>query len=88
MQEEIFRAVESVVKSDARVLVIKGDGENFCLGGDVRDWLGVPVDKLRPCVEGFANALARLLNSSTSRPLRPCREGAPAAASSWRSPVT
>jgi enoyl-CoA hydratase/carnithine racemase len=46
MQEEIFSAVESVAKSDARVLVIKGDGENFCLGGDVRDWPGVPVTSL------------------------------------------
>jgi enoyl-CoA hydratase/carnithine racemase len=56
MREEIFNAVESVAKSDARVLVIKGDGEDFCLGGDVRDWPDVPVDKLRPRVEVFANA--------------------------------
>ncbi len=60
MREEIFNAVESVAKSDARVLVIKGDGEDFCLGGDVRDWPDVPVDKLRPRVEVFANALDRL----------------------------
>src|SRR5260221_4698296 len=60
MREEIFHAVESVAKSDARVLVIKGDGEDFCLGGDVRDWPDVPVDKLRPRVEVFANALDRL----------------------------
>jgi enoyl-CoA hydratase/carnithine racemase len=60
MREEIFNAVESVAKSDARVLVIKGDGEDFCLGGDVRDWPDMPVDKLRPRVEVFANALDRL----------------------------
>jgi enoyl-CoA hydratase/carnithine racemase len=60
LREEIFSAIESVAKSDARVLVIKGDGENFCLGGDVRDWPGVPVEKLTLRVEVFANALDRL----------------------------
>ena len=60
MREQILSAVETVAKSDARVLVIKGDGENFCLGGDVRDWPGLPVEKLRPRLEVFANALDRL----------------------------
>jgi enoyl-CoA hydratase/carnithine racemase len=60
LREEIFSAIEIVANSDARVPVIKGDGENFCLGGDVRDWPGVPVEKLTLRVEVFANALDRL----------------------------
>ena len=60
MREEILGAINSVASSKARVLVIKGDGENFCLGGDVREWPGLSVNALRPKVEVFAHALDRL----------------------------
>ena len=43
MRQELLEAIEQVATSDARVLVIKAAGENFSLGGDVRDWPGVPV---------------------------------------------
>ena len=33
MREDILSAVDAGASSDARVLVIKGDGNNFCLGG-------------------------------------------------------
>ncbi len=38
MREEILHAVERVAASDARVLLVKGKGADFCLGGDIRDW--------------------------------------------------
>ncbi len=60
MREELLEAIEQVATSDARVLVIKAAGENFSLGGDVRDWPGVPVAELRPKIEVFARALDHL----------------------------
>ena len=60
MRGELLDAFEQVAASDARVLVIRGEGDDFCLGGDVRDWPGVPAETLRPRVEVFARALDRL----------------------------
>jgi enoyl-CoA hydratase/carnithine racemase len=60
MRQELLEAIEQVATSDARVLVIKAAGENFSLGGDVRDWPGVPVAELRPKIEVFARALDHL----------------------------
>src|SRR5258708_30796767 len=60
MREELLEAIEQVAASDARVLVIKAAGENFSLGGDVRDWSGVSVAVLRPQIEVFARALDHL----------------------------
>ena len=60
MRGELLDAFEQVAASDARVLVIRGEGDDFCLGGDVRDWPGVPAATLRPGVEVFARALDRL----------------------------
>jgi enoyl-CoA hydratase/carnithine racemase len=60
VRQELLEAIEQVATSDARVLVIKAAGENFSLGGDVRDWPGVPVAELRPKIEVFARALDHL----------------------------
>ena len=57
MREEVFDAVGRVASSQARVLLVKGDGDDFCLGGDIRDWLGVPSTDLRPRIEVYAKAL-------------------------------
>ncbi len=60
MRSELRDAIERVAASDARVLVIRGEGPDFCMGGDVRDWPGIPAATLRPRVEVFAEALDRL----------------------------
>lgn len=60
MREDVLAAVERVAADDARVLLVRGAGPDFCRGGDVRDWPGVPVDVLRPKIEVFARALAAL----------------------------
>ena len=60
MRQELLEAIEQVATSDARVLVIKAAGENFSLGGHVRDWPGVSVAELRPKIEVFARALDHL----------------------------
>jgi enoyl-CoA hydratase/carnithine racemase len=60
MREELLAAVDRVAASDARVLIVRGKGADFCLGGDVRDWPGIPAAALRPRVEVFATALDKL----------------------------
>ncbi|MBW1248770.1 enoyl-CoA hydratase/isomerase family protein [Pseudomonas tolaasii] len=57
MRKEILAALERVVVSQARVLLIKGKGSDFCLGGDIRDWPGIPSSELRPKVEIFGKAI-------------------------------
>lgn len=39
---------------------MSGEGADFCAGGDIREWPGIPADVLRPRIEVFANALDRL----------------------------
>jgi enoyl-CoA hydratase/carnithine racemase len=60
MRVELREAVQLVEKSPARALLIRGEGRDFCLGGDVRDWPGVPTDVLRPKIQVFAEALDHL----------------------------
>ena len=57
MREEVLDAIERVAASQARVLLVKGDGSDFCLGGDIRDWPGIPSGDLRPRVEVYAKAI-------------------------------
>ena len=60
MRVELKEAVQRVDSSQARALLIRGKGKDFCLGGDVRDWPGVPTEVLRPKIEVFAEALDHL----------------------------
>ena len=60
MRIELREAVQRIEESPARALLIRGEGSDFCLGGDVRDWLGVPKEVLRPKIEVFAEALDHL----------------------------
>ncbi len=57
MRDEILGALERVAASEARVLAIMGKGRDFCLGGDIRDWPGIPAADLRPRVEVLAEAI-------------------------------
>jgi hypothetical protein len=60
MRVELRDAVQRVSRSSARALLIKGEGADFCLGGDVREWPGIPSAELRPKIEVFADALEQL----------------------------
>src|ERR1700761_1364049 len=60
MREELLAAFRCVGQSDARVLLIRAEGRDFCLGGDIRDWPGVPSGELRPKIELYAEALDHL----------------------------
>jgi enoyl-CoA hydratase/carnithine racemase len=57
MRNELHTAINRVDDSDARALLIRADGPDFCLGGDVREWAGVPAAVLRPKIEVLATAL-------------------------------
>ncbi|MFI6360853.1 enoyl-CoA hydratase/isomerase family protein [Streptomyces sp. NPDC050743] len=60
MREELGQAVDRVAAGTARALLVTGAGEDFCLGGDARQWVDVPVEKLRPKIAVFAEALHKL----------------------------
>src|SRR5258708_31750867 len=60
MRVELREAVQRIDKSPARALLIRGEGDDFCLGGDVRDWPGVPTEVLRLKIQVFAEALDHL----------------------------
>ncbi|BBY62105.1 enoyl-CoA hydratase/isomerase family protein [Mycolicibacterium helvum] len=62
MRDELNTAVHRIAGSGARALLVDADGPDFCLGGDVRDWVGVPTDELRPRIEVLATALAWIGN--------------------------
>jgi enoyl-CoA hydratase/carnithine racemase len=60
MRGQLRDAFKQVAASRVRVLVIQGTGADFCLGGDVRDWAGIPAIDLGPRIEVFAQALENL----------------------------
>jgi enoyl-CoA hydratase/carnithine racemase len=57
MREELFDAFEQVAASNAGALIVCGEVRDFCLGGDIREWPGIPAAVLRPRIEVFAKAL-------------------------------
>jgi enoyl-CoA hydratase/carnithine racemase len=57
MREELLASFRRVAQSDVRVLLIRAEGRDFSLGGDVRDWINVPAEVLRPRIEVYAEAL-------------------------------
>jgi enoyl-CoA hydratase/carnithine racemase len=60
MRQELLASIRLVADSTARVLLIRSEGRDFSLGGDVRDWSGVSSHELRPKLETFAEALNQL----------------------------
>lgn len=60
MRQELLAAFRRVADSTARVLLLRAEGRDFSLGGDVRDWPGVPSHELRPKIETLAEALEEL----------------------------
>jgi enoyl-CoA hydratase/carnithine racemase len=56
MREELLDAFERIAASTARVVIVSGEGVDFCAGGDIREWPDISADALRPRIEVFANA--------------------------------
>jgi enoyl-CoA hydratase/carnithine racemase len=60
MRAELLDTFDRVAQSEAKAVIVRAEGPDFCLGGDVREWPGIPADELRPRIEVFAKALERL----------------------------
>ena len=60
MRRELRDALRQIAESGARALLVRGEGPDFCLGGDVREWPNVPVNELRTKIEVLAEALDQL----------------------------
>jgi enoyl-CoA hydratase/carnithine racemase len=60
MRAELLETFERIDDSPAKVVLVRAEGADFCLGGDVREWPGIPAHELRPRIEVFAKALERL----------------------------
>jgi 1,4-dihydroxy-2-naphthoyl-CoA synthase len=60
MRRDMREAVGGVAGSNVRALLVRGEGPDFCLGGDVHEWASMPAAELRPKIEVFAQALDQL----------------------------
>jgi enoyl-CoA hydratase/carnithine racemase len=60
MRAELLEIFERIDGSPAKAVLVRAEGADFCLGGDVREWPGIPAHELRPRIEVFAKALERL----------------------------
>jgi enoyl-CoA hydratase/carnithine racemase len=47
MAAELSDAVKAITSSDARVVLLRAEGPDFCFGGDIIDWPDQSVDELR-----------------------------------------
>lgn len=50
--ECLARAVHEASESDVRVVLVRAEGPNFSLGGDVREWSGKDINWFRTFVAG------------------------------------
>ncbi|MFK3669386.1 enoyl-CoA hydratase/isomerase family protein [Leifsonia aquatica] len=60
MREQILQSVRAVAASGARVLIVQAIGPDFCLGGDAREWAGLPTSALKPRIAVYLTALREL----------------------------
>jgi enoyl-CoA hydratase/carnithine racemase len=51
MSEELAGAVHEIGRSDARVVLLRAEGPDFSLGGDISDWPDADVRELRTLFE-------------------------------------
>jgi enoyl-CoA hydratase/carnithine racemase len=47
MVDELARALDAIGRGDARVVLVRADGPDFSLGGDITPWPGASVRELR-----------------------------------------
>ncbi|RFA12912.1 hypothetical protein B7R22_14810 [Subtercola boreus] len=60
MRRTMLEAVRAVADSDARTLIVSAQGDDFSLGGDAAEWVGIPSHDLEPLVAVYATALEEL----------------------------
>src|SRR6516225_9555202 len=47
MVDELAAAVTAIERSDARAVLLRSEGENFSLGGDIMSWPDASIQSLR-----------------------------------------
>ena len=47
MSTQLSLAISAIANSDARAVLLKADGPDFCLGGDIRPWPGMSLREMR-----------------------------------------
>jgi enoyl-CoA hydratase/carnithine racemase len=62
---DLGEAVREAALSDVRVLVVKADGENFCMGGDFREWPTYDSYQKRKERWQFSNGILSALENLT-----------------------
>lgn len=60
MRRAMLEAVRAVATSNARTLIVSAQGDDFSLGGDAAEWVGIPSHDLEPLVAVYATALEEL----------------------------
>jgi enoyl-CoA hydratase/carnithine racemase len=53
MVDELAAAIDAIERSDARVVLIRGAGENFSFGGDIMPWPDASTRELRASFERY-----------------------------------
>jgi enoyl-CoA hydratase/carnithine racemase len=59
MANELAEAVEAVTRSDARVVLLRADGPDFSLGGDIVTWPDMDARELRTLFERYMSTFNR-----------------------------
>jgi enoyl-CoA hydratase/carnithine racemase len=60
MANDLAAALDAVGRSDARALVLRGDGPDFSWGGDITPWPDADVRELRSLFERYTSVFNRL----------------------------
>jgi len=59
MIDELDEAIEAIEASDARAVLLRGEGENFSFGGDITAWPQASTDQLRARFEHYMSVFNR-----------------------------
>lgn len=59
MVDELATAVSAIERSDARVVLVRAEGENFSFGGDITSWPDDTPRQLRARFEGYMDVFNR-----------------------------
>lgn len=59
MIDELDAAVTAIGNSDARAVLLRGEGENFSFGGDIMTWPGASIRDLRSRFERYMSVFNR-----------------------------
>jgi enoyl-CoA hydratase/carnithine racemase len=59
MVDELAAAIDAIERSNARVVLVRAEGENFSLGGDIMPWPDDTPRQLRARFEAYMDVFNR-----------------------------